>query len=388
MTPQFVDISAWNPQQIDWKAYRAWSAQGDGISRVAMRSSYGAGYKDQHFDAYRAGALAAGIDVILYYHYSYPSLNSAMQEANYQRSVVGDIRPQDLLILDFEENVPQATSTWAYQWLSQQSINYKGKLPGIYASSAYIQQRLNDPRLAKFHLWLANWQFSPDARPPIPAPWTSYEFVQYTDKAVNIPGIAGNVDANIFLGGNTPPMPSSTIIDLTNGTVASHFSGDDTIWTCKDNGFVIGHGILNFYRAFGGDALCGLTYLGLPRSNEKSVVGYPGVVQQEFERACVFYDPTHVLDNPPGSGPVYVAHVERDPRTVALLAKIADLQQQLNKDTQAQEIAQLQAQLTAAQAENAQLKALLASSNLGQVGTLAKQIADDIALIVKLVQPQ
>lgn len=380
MTPQFCDVSAYQPTQIDWQAYKSWSAQGDGISRVAIRSSYGAGYKDQHFDGYRAGALEAGIDVILFYHYSYPSINTAVSEAQYQRSVVGDIRANDLLILDFEENVPQATSDWALTWLLTQEANYGGKLPGIYAASAYIAQRLQDQRLAKYPLWLANWQFTPDERPHVPAPWTQYEFVQYTDKATNIPGIGGTVDANIFLGKEIPIMTSTTI-DLTNGTVASHFSGDDTFWTCKDNGFIIGHGILDFYRKFGGDAFCGLTYLGLPQSNEQSVKGYQGVSTQEFERACVIYDPQKVLDNPPGSGPVYLVHTSRDPRTVAMGAKIADLQQQLNKDTQAQEIAQLQAQLTAAQAENTQLKALLSSSNLGQINTFASQI-------VKLSQVQ
>jgi hypothetical protein len=52
-----------------------------------------------------------------------------------------------------------------------------------------------------------------------------------------------------------------------------------------------------------------------------------------------------------------------------LLAKVADLQQQLNKDTQAQEIAQLQSQ-------NDQLKALLDASNLGKINALAQQIVD------------
>ncbi len=51
----------------------------------------------------------------------------------------------------------------------------------------------------------------------------------------------------------------------------------------------------------------------------------------------------------------------------ALLKQIADLQQQLNKDTQAQKITQLQAQ-------NDQLKALLDASNLGKINALAKQI--------------
>lgn len=59
---------------------------------------------------------------------------------------------------------------------------------------------------------------------------------------------------------------------------------------------------------------------------------------------------------------------------VAMLKQIADLQQQLNKDTQAQEIKTLQTQVAALQAQNDKLNALLASSNLGQINTLAQQI--------------
>src|SRR5580765_2647728 len=189
MVPQFCDVSQFQPANIDWQAYKAWSAIADGISRVAIRSSYGVGYKDVHFAQYRQGALAAGIDQILFYHYSYPSLNSAVNEANSQRQIVGDVRPQDLLVLDFEENVDAATSAWALAWLAQQEANYSGKLPRIYASSAYIQERLNDSRLAKYPLWLANWTFNPNIRPPVPTPWSSYEIVQYTDHATNVPGI-------------------------------------------------------------------------------------------------------------------------------------------------------------------------------------------------------
>jgi hypothetical protein len=60
----------------------------------------------------------------------------------------------------------------------------------------------------------------------------------------------------------------------------------------------------------------------------------------------------------------------------ALLAKVADLQQQLNKDTQAQQIATLQSQVTTLQAQNGQLKALLDASNLGKINGLAQQIVD------------
>lgn len=62
-TPQFVDISVFQPPNIDWKAYRAWAAQWDGIARVSLRSSYGTGYTDAHYKAYRAAVEATGIQI-------------------------------------------------------------------------------------------------------------------------------------------------------------------------------------------------------------------------------------------------------------------------------------------------------------------------------------
>lgn len=216
--PLFVDISAFQSLTIDWAAYKVWSASVDGISRVSMRSSYGTGFVDQHFQEYRAGALAAGIDILILYHYGYPSLNNPASEADWQHQVVGTIRPQDVLMLDFEEGVPQATAQWAYEWLARQEQNYGGKLPTIYASSNYVQNRLQDSRLAKYPLTLADWTYDPNARPACPPPWSQYTYLQYTDKATNIPGIPGSVDANIYLGG-TPVMPlvlspTGCVIDL------------------------------------------------------------------------------------------------------------------------------------------------------------------------------
>ena len=128
-----------------------------------------------------------------------------------------------------------------------------------------------------------------------------------------------------YLNGGNQPMT----IDLTNSTVASHFSGmDNTMWTCKDNGFIVGHAILDFYRSFGGNDLCGLSWLGLPLSNELPIHGHPGVVQQEFERCALQYDSNHVCDFPPGStGPVYLVHTNQDLRTIALQDEITTLQQ-------------------------------------------------------------
>lgn len=156
------------------------------------------------------------------------------------------------------------------------------------------------------------------------------------------------------------PQEGTMTIDLTNGTVASHFTAnsDNTMWTCKDNGFIVGHAILDFYRSFGGTALCGLTFLGLPLSSEQGV-GHPGVVYQRFERGILCYDPGHILDMPPGSGSVYLMHIDsgigQDPRIAQLQSQITDLQGQITA---------LQAQLagnTLAQ-ENAALLAKIAQA--------------------------
>lgn len=338
MTDQFCDVSAFQPQNIDWQAYKAWSAQGDGISRVALRSSYGAGYTDQHFNAYRASALAAGIDVILYYHYSYPSLNLATQEANYQRSVVGDIRANDLLILDFEENVTQATSSWAYTWLSQQEANYGGKLPGIYASSSYIAQRLQDQRLARYPLWLAQWQFTPDERPPVPAPWTSYEFVQYTDNATNIPGIAGTVDVNIFLGG-TIPMTT---------TIPQGWTDDGTTLKAPDGTPVV---------------------LGF-RDHVLNSNWDPTNVPLEAEHHDLILEQSN---NSLGAGQSQMFRWKR----LEYTPKMGVFEGQLGQELlwYQKSYADLLSKVGTLQTENDQLKALLDSSNLGKINALAEQIA-------------
>lgn len=131
-------------------------------------------------------------------------------------------------------------------------------------------------------------------------------------------------------------------IDLSIPEVASHFSANGATWLCKQTGKPIGGAILTFYQSYGNAALCGLTFLGLPLSGEKpiqSFAGYEhlagkGIVLQPFERGIAIYDPTHEYDNPPGAGAVYLAHLYSgagvDP-----------------------EVAQLQAQLTAARAQSA-----------------------------------
>jgi len=135
---------------------------------------------------------------------------------------------------------------------------------------------------------------------------------------------------------------TSMTISLSTPGVDGFFTGNTDIWTCKQNGFLLGHAILAFYQKFGGDALCGLTYLGIPIGNEQPIAK---CVYQRFERGVLIYDPNHTIDNPPQSGSVYLAHltsgVGQDPR-------IAILQAQLDANQQAQIIQSLDAKIASA----------------------------------------
>lgn len=277
LVPQFCDISQFQPL-IDWQAYKKWSSSGDGVSRVAMRSTYGTGYTDTHFEANRQGALEAGIDVILYYHYAYPQYNTPEDEANWQREIVGNIRDQDMVVLDIEENVGENIHDWSYRWLYTQEVNY-GKLPALYASSAYIQTRLQDNRLAKYPLWLANWQYTPDERPQVPSPWTSYEYVQYTNRATNVPGISGTVDADIYLGMPIKEKPVNTPTKPTDHQIKAA----DDCWNSTNTGSPTGTGIYNEWLK---NVIVGKQF-GPPLTKEYTSVDWKGqeIKVQEFAHA-------------------------------------------------------------------------------------------------------
>jgi len=95
--------------------------------------------------------------------------------------------------------------------------------------------------------------------------------------------------------------------------------------------------MLAFYREFGNSALYGLTWLGLPVSNEIPLQG-SSATKQFFERAVLFYDPQHELDRPPGAGDVYLAHLYsgpgQDPRIPSLQGEVDTLKAELAAEQQ------------------------------------------------------
>jgi serine/threonine protein kinase/predicted alpha-1,6-mannanase (GH76 family) len=103
---------------------------------------------------------------------------------------------------------------------------------------------------------------------------------------------------------------------------------DGELWVCKENSYIIKGALLDFYRTYGHADLCGLTYLGLPKTNEIDLKN--GVVLQKFERGTVASDPFRRLDNPPGAGPIYLMHLDT-PLTIHL-EKLHSLQVGLGQE--------------------------------------------------------
>ncbi len=163
----------------------------------------------------------------------------------------------------------------------------------------------------------------------------------------------------LFALAHPPQQEEILVISLSNPQVANYFVQDGDMWKCKQTGKRVGHAFLDFYRVFGNSALCGLTYIGLPLSDEYK--NEHGSIMQRYERMDLGYGSSgHKEDNPPGSGDVFILKKYEgsgiDPRIPQLQQKIDALTRQVNTkpDTQAQaELAKLRATLAHIHEESA-----------------------------------
>lgn len=220
MIPLYIDISAFQPivSSSAWYAYKAWSATGDGTSRIAVKATEGIGFTDANYQGNLSAVRAAGIDVVIHYHYARPDLgNDPVAEAQYMASVVKGLSAHDVIMLDFEENASSGTNAdWAYKWLAEAESLF-GRTPVIYASRSMVQNRLQDSRLPHFPLIVAEWPGSntPSPVPSAPAPWTKLWAWQYTDSLSGVPGFPVSVDANAYLAGSLPlVLHNGCVLDL------------------------------------------------------------------------------------------------------------------------------------------------------------------------------
>lgn len=122
-----------------------------------------------------------------------------------------------------------------------------------------------------------------------------------------------------------------------------------TRWHCPQTNNDIAYAHLDFYRQYQG-------ILGLPRTGEIYLAQFPGTAIQVYERGIAAYDPDDKIPNekPPGSGNVYLLHIDSGVGQ-QIIAKplLAELQNQV-ANFQGQ-IKNLQSQITVLEEQNATL---------------------------------
>jgi GH25 family lysozyme M1 (1,4-beta-N-acetylmuramidase) len=189
-----LDVSHYQ-QQIDWPR-----VAGAGKVFAFIKASEGARSPDPRFDENRRGAHSNSI-VAGAYHFFRPRVGVDDQVklflAGVQALESGELPP--ILDLEVPEDwvgipMPDRISL-VVDWLGQVE-KALGVQPFVYTSDGFMKSVLGGaPELAKYQLWLANYNLNPS----VPAPWTDWTFWQYTQTGT-VDGVNGNVDLDLFNG--------------------------------------------------------------------------------------------------------------------------------------------------------------------------------------------
>jgi GH25 family lysozyme M1 (1,4-beta-N-acetylmuramidase) len=197
-----VDVSHYN-ENIDWAAVKA-----DGVDFAMIRLGY-RGYEegiikeDPKAIEYIESAIAAGLDVGVYFYTQAISTEEAIEEAEW---VLEKIKPYELtypVTLDIEitsaENVrANKISGSLLNDIAEvfcERIKEEGYRPMIYANKRMAYLKLDMSRLSKYDFWIAEWQDElSDKKPPDYA--YDFRIWQYDTKG-EVDGISTPVDLNI-----------------------------------------------------------------------------------------------------------------------------------------------------------------------------------------------
>lgn len=191
-----IDVSSWQ-REIDWNKVAA-----AGVQFVIIRAGYrgsvtGALVQDSYFETNIRGALAAGLEVGVYFFTQAVNETEAVEEAS---AVISMIREYDIklpIYIDTEgaggngraDGLDVATRTTVCEAFCRTAKN-AGYNSGVYASRSWFYNNLNMTELSKYEIWDAEWVSVPQ--------YTGYYTMwQYSSKG-KVDGITGNVDLDIY----------------------------------------------------------------------------------------------------------------------------------------------------------------------------------------------
>ena len=191
-----IDVSKWQGD-IDWKKVAA-----DGVEFAILRCGYrgsgaGAINEDECFRANIAGAIAAGLDVGVYFFSQALNAAEAREEAKYTLEL---IRGYDLaypVVFDWEPQYTSGSRTNRPNWSAVtdaavafcDAVAAAGYTPMVYFNVAEAYLRLDMEKLQKYDAWLAWYHETPGYI-------YDYQIWQYGSTG-SVAGISGNVDMDI-----------------------------------------------------------------------------------------------------------------------------------------------------------------------------------------------
>lgn len=225
-----IDVSEHN-KTVDFNKVKA-----DGIDFVYVRVGY-TGYTKKklslNYDPYYreniTNALAAGLQVGVYWYSQALNEDEALQEANMLLNVIGSYNITLPVVYDYEfagvgedgrldsANLSKAQMT-ANSLTFLNRVSQMGYTPCLYANYSFLKNRVYASQISSIaKIWLAHYNTSTD----YPG---DYEYWQYTsDGRVN--GISGRVDMNVWYQGAQPPVPTVPVTPNVTQPTAKKVTG-------------------------------------------------------------------------------------------------------------------------------------------------------------------
>lgn len=206
-----VDVSGWQdangPFDFVAAAAQLRSTHSDCTGLIAcIKATEGNGAEMGSFVRQWSDAKAAGFQRVAYC-FAHPS-NDPHSEAAFLLSVVKPVlEAGDGIAIDLEvvDGNPSNLAEWLVECSSDVAAVVTADHTYDYASLAFINEHLQDARLAQYRLWLAEW--NNNSKPDVPAPWKFVSIWQYADDG-NFKGVTTDLDVELNAPAPSPaPVP-------------------------------------------------------------------------------------------------------------------------------------------------------------------------------------
>ncbi|MEZ6190532.1 MAG: GH25 family lysozyme [Phycisphaerales bacterium] len=202
-----IDVSHWQAG-ISWASVAASGKEFAFIRALDRDSLLDTRFLYNIVQAKANGIWAGAYQFVTPWTYGY---NDAVEEARLFASTIapylteGYIRP----VIDIEAGPPHSPTpieldntvltNWVHEYMAE-FVRLTGIEPLIYTNTNHAQVAFNTS-INVYDLWLANWTNNPNNPPAGNADgvWNGYDFWQYSS-TTSVPGIAGNVDGDVFFG--------------------------------------------------------------------------------------------------------------------------------------------------------------------------------------------